>query len=304
MNYKQKIIYLFIGLCLGILVMSFNIKKNNVPLTNGELPIISFLNGSITSNEYYNTLKENSGISILLDLLDDKLLSKKYQLNDKELLTIQEKMNDTINYYIKYYDTNEQDFLNTAGFKDKDTFYNYLIIEEKRKLYEKDYLEKKITNNEINNYYINKLVGDFEIMYIKGDSKILLDILLKLNNGESIQNVLNDKVTYKNLGYISFDNDTINSDIYLDAKNLSENTYTTSLRSIDNEYYIIFKGNVKEKDPLESLKNRITKKIVEEKIKNDTNNLLYKEALINLRKEEQVTFNDTYLEKLYNIFTQ
>lgn len=284
--------------------MSFQIKEKNIPLTK-ENVIVSFDEQAITSNEYYDNLKNSSGINLLLEMIDKMLLEEKYSLNEESINNVKDKMNDTIQFYINYYDTTEKEFLVTSGFKNKEDFLEFLILEEMRTSYEKDYLKEKITNNEINNYYLNKMNNDFEIMYIKGKDNVLTEILVKLNNSLTIEELTKEyknKITYQNLGYISFDNEEINSDIYNDALNLNENTYTTSLRSINDEYYIIFKGNVKEKDKVENLKERIRSKMALEKINNDTDGLLLKEALINLRKQANITFYDTYLENLYQTY--
>ena len=308
MNYLKKnmqnIIFLIIGLCLGLFIMSFNIKEEIVPLQDGNLPIITLNDKTITSNDYYEKLKTDSGITTLLDLIDEKLLNEKYTLNEEELSTVKDKMQETISFYTQYYNIDENEFLNSNGFKNKDTFLNYFILEEKRVKYEKEYLKEKITNNEVNNYYINKMNSDFEIMYIKGKSEILTEILTKLKEGATYEAIIKSykNITYHNYSYVSFDDKEINSDIYSDAEPLEENSYTTSIRSIDDEYYIIFKGKVKEKDDVKNLKERIIKVIVEEKINNDEDNLLLKEALIQLRKENNITFHDTYLENLYKVY--
>ena len=284
--------------------MSFNIKKNIVPLKDGTNPIITLNDINITSDEYYEILKENSSFDILIDLIDNKLLESKYTFTDDELKKIKSGMNDTIAFYQNYYQVTEEEFLTSNGFKNKESFEKYLILEEKRGKYLEDYLKDKITDNELNNYYLSKMNNDFEIMYIKGDNDILEKILIDLNNGKKYDDIKKEykNVEYKNLGYISFDDEEINDDIYQDANSLPDNTYTTSLRSINNEYYIIFRGNTREKDDIKNLKDRIRNKMVKEKIQADENNILKKESLLSLRKKNNLTFYDTNLENLYHIY--
>lgn len=303
-NNKTSIFCLLLGVGIGLLIMSFQIKEKAIPLPDGTIPIVSLKDTNITSSEYYELLKKSSSIEILLEMIDNKLLSDKYILDDKKISNIKEEMNETINLYTKYYDTTEKEFLNNNGFKNKDEFLDYLILEEKRTLYEEDYLKEQITTSEINNYYINKINNDFEIMYIKGDDTTLSEILIKLNNGEKQKDILNEyrNVEFKNLGYISFDDNEVNPDIYNDAKSLKENEHTTSLRSINNEYYIIFKGKEKEKDSVINLKDRIINAIVKEKIENDEDKILYKKALINLRDDNNITFYDSHIESLYKLY--
>ena len=299
-KYKLNILCLIIGLLLGLIIMSFQIKKVNVPLEENNT-IISFDNKTITSDEYYQVIKNKLSIDTILDLIDDKLLSDIYTIDDNKLKDLQKEMQETLKLYYEYYDTNEEDFLSNNGFKDKNDFLEYLILNEKRNLYLKGYLKKKITNNDINNYYLRQMNNDFEIMYLKGSNDILSEILTQLNSGTTLESILKQykNIAYTNLGFISFDNTEINSDIYNDALALEENSYTKSLRSINNEYYIIFKGQIKEKDDIKVLRERILNKIIENKINNDTDGKLQKEALINLRKEKGIIFYDTYLNNLY-----
>lgn len=302
-KYQLPITTFVLGLIIGLLIMSFKIKEKNVSLDQNNV-ILSIGKEAITSDEYYNNIKEKAGIQNLLDMIDTLLLDQKYSLTKEEIKEQEKKGDELITTYQEYYGTTEKDFLENNGFKDKEDLYNYLILEEKRTLYEKDYLKNQIKASEINYYYNNTLIPDFEIKYLKGDEKTLTEIMTKLKNGTTYDEIVKKykKVTAKNLGYISFDNKEINPDIYSDAVNLDKNSYTTSLRSIDDEYYIIFKGNIKEKDSIEILKDRITEKLVEEKINADTEGKLYNEALINLRKDNKLTFYDTYFEKLYNTY--
>ena len=127
----------------------------------------------------------------------------------------------------------------------------------------------------------------------------ILDELEKKNYDEIIKEY-QSQITYKDYSYVAFDNKEINEDIYTEASMLEENTYTTNLVSIDGTYHIIFKGDVKEKDDIDNIKDRLKEQIALKKINNDTNNELYYEALINLRKENNITFTDTVLKDEYN----
>jgi hypothetical protein len=53
---------------------------------------------------------------------------------------------------------------------------------------------------------------DFEIMYVKGKEDSLNKILIELKEGNKIQDIIKKykNVTYKELGYIAFDDEEIN----------------------------------------------------------------------------------------------
>ncbi|GAB6890701.1 peptidylprolyl isomerase [Geobacillus stearothermophilus] len=47
--------------------------------------IVETKNGNITKDEFYNEMKERVGKSVLRDLIDEKVLSKKYKVTDEEI---------------------------------------------------------------------------------------------------------------------------------------------------------------------------------------------------------------------------
>ena len=300
---KNTIIFFFIGIILGLFLMSFKITKQAVPLNDGSIPLLTISDANITSDEYYSTLKESSGINMLLDMIDQKILNNIYQLTDDDDKKIEETIKDTINSYVEYYGIDEKEFYQNAGFKNQDDFKEYITIDYLRKLYLKDYLKENISNNEINYYYINQMPKDFEIMYIKADDTTLDKILNDLNNNLTYEDVIKKyKVKTQNLGYVSFDSEEIDIDIYNEALNLEDNSYTSSIRSINDESYIIFRGKSKDKADVKELSERIKNQIVKEKINADTDDTLLDEALINLHKEKKLTFYDTYLQELYEVY--
>lgn len=304
-KYQQEILFFSIGLFLGLFLMSFKITKQTIPLLNGQIPVVTINNDHITSDEYYTILKENTPISLLLDEIDRRILRNMYEISKEKEEEIEKDALNTIKTYTSYYEISEEEFYANNGFKNKKDFIEYVKLEYLRQEYEKDYLKERVTNNEINYYYLHEMPNDFEIMYLKGDDKTLNKILEELNNGKTYNDIIKKyKVTHQELGYIAFDDENINLDIYQDALNLSDNAYTKSLRSIDNEYYLIFRGKSKEKEDISNLKERIRTQIALEKINSDTNNSLLKKALVFLRKENNLSFYDTYLEELYKIDTK
>ncbi|MGG2987617.1 peptidylprolyl isomerase [Geobacillus stearothermophilus] len=52
---------------------------------DGSEAIVETKNGNITKDEFYNEMKERVGKSVLRDLIDEKVLSKKYKVTDEEI---------------------------------------------------------------------------------------------------------------------------------------------------------------------------------------------------------------------------
>ena len=301
-NNKLSIACLIIGLSVGAFIMSLFIPEQVIPLKDGSLPIVTLDDFSITSDEYYETLKETTTIDYLVQIIDKVLLDEKYETTDETKKEVQKEMQETIKGFTEYYGYSESEFLNLNGFKTEEDFFNLMLLEHKRELYVHEYIKENLKNEEINNYYIKNLVPDMEIKTISGDEKILEKILneLKTKSYDEIIKEYKKQIKTHDYSYVSFDDKEINEDIYNEVLNLEENSYTTSLISINGTYYIIFKGNVKEKDDIDKIKDRLREHIATVKVNEDTNNELYYKALISLRKENNITFTDTILKDEYN----
>lgn len=293
---------LIIGISIGAIIMSMFIPDRIATLENGEMPIVTIDNNQITADEYYSNLKDITSIEYLLDKIDTKILDQKYETTLEIKKQVQETMNETKKEYIDYYNCTETEFLTNNGFNTEEEFYNYMLLEHKRKLYLEEYVYSNIKDSEINNYYIKNLINDFEIKYISGKETVLEKVLddLESMSYDDVIKKYQKQVTYKDYSYVSFDDNEINKDIYNEALELDENSYTKTLVSINNVYYIIFKGDIKEKDDVKVLKDRIKKKITDEKISNDIYNKLYYKALIILRNEANLVFNDTIFKEQYD----
>lgn len=292
---------LIIGISIGAIIMSMFIPDRIATLENGEMPIVTIDNNQITADEYYSNLKDITSIEYLLDKIDTKILDQKYETTLEIKKQVQATMNETKKEYIDYYNCTETEFLTNNGFNTEEDFYNYMLLEHKRKLYLEEYVYSNIKDSEINNYYIKNLINDFEIKYISGKESVLEKVLVDLESMsyDEVIKKYQKQITYKDYSYVSFDNN-INEDIYNEAFELEENSYTKTLVSINNVYYIIFKGDIKEKDDVKVLKDRIKKKITDEKISNDIYNELYYKALDNLRSEANLIFNDTVFKEQYD----
>src|SRR5574344_1751840 len=279
-------------------------------LANGEQVIVKIGDDSITADELYTDMKEYYSVSVLLDKVDDKILTKLYP-EDNDMKT---SVNQTADYYVSMYETyygyTEDQFLSSNGFADRDAFIKYLTLDYRRNQYYTDYVKGLITDDEINDYYENSVYGDISTKYISvstsssSDTALALanEIIEKLNNGASYDDIVSeygDKISSEDEGYISFDNSLDSS--YIEAlKGLSNNTYTTTPVQGDSDYKIIFRGDQKEKAAEEDVKDKIISKLVTTK-KNADSTLYYK-ALVNMRKENGVVFEDDDLSTKYDAY--
>ncbi len=303
---KTTVAAFIIGLSIGLLIMVLFMPDRIATLENGEEVIVSISDKNITANDLYNDMKEYYSVNVLLERIDKMLLEEKYP-EDNDMKTEVNKMAD---YYISmaetYYGYSEDQFLESNEFKNRDEFIEALKLEYRRNKWFDDYAKSLITDKDINLYYENNVYGDIKTKYISvagtdDNAKSLVErIINRLNNGETYDAIVDhykDRITTKDLDYVSFDSDLDKS--YLDAlKKLNNNSYTKEALKDSNGYKIIFKESSKDKDSLEDIKDRIIKVLANEKKDNDST-LLYK-ALIDMRKDAKVEIKDTSLAKEYD----
>ena len=82
------------------------------------------------------------------------------------------------------------------------------------------------------------------------------------------------------------------------AYKLKKGEYSKSPVKTTYGYHVILKVDEKEKDTLENLKDKIKETLANEKIEKDSTMAV--NAMVELRKEYGVTFNDSDIESAYN----
>lgn len=309
---KRKIIYGFVGgLLLGLLIMMIFMPDRIATLKDGTQPVASINGENITADELYEDMKDIYSITLLLNKVDTKILNEKYE----ETETMTKEINSSANYYFttykQYYGYTEEQFLAENGFASYEEFINFLKLDYRRNLYLKDYVEKNLKDNEIQDYYDKNVFGDINCEHIlvsiddEGLSKdeaydLAEEIIKKINNGtkwEDIQKEYKKQITYENLGYQSWDASLEKT--FMDAlKEMNNNSFSKEPVKTSYGYHIIYRKDQKDKPKLKDIKEDIIETLVEEKRSKDEN-LSYK-ALIELRKENKFEFSDTVLKEKYD----
>lgn len=318
---NRYIIYSFV---IGVLLTTFIViliwPTRIATLKNGEEPIVKIAKSTYTADDLYKQMKDHYSVSQLLDKIDNDLLTKMYPETEEMTKEVKENAEYYINMYKQYYNYTEEQFLSSNGFSSYDAFLEYLKLENRRKKYLKQYVEDNLTDKEIEDYYNKNVYGDINCQHVlvetssdnsSSDSKkkklsdeegkkLAEEIISKINDGTSwkdIQKNYKDKVTFEDLGYQSWDSDL-------------EDSFKTALKEMDNKsyskepvktsygYHVIYRIDQKKTPELKKVKTKIIEKLVAQKQKDDSN-LQYK-ALINLRKDKNIKFYDTDLQKKYD----
>lgn len=285
-------------------------------LKDGTQPIATLNGKTITADDLYENMKSYYSVNVLLNEIDDIILSKKYKETDE----MNEEIKSTAEYYYSMYEkqagyTKEQ-FLSEYGFASEDSFLDNLRLDYRRNKYYEEYVLSLITDKEVEKYYKDDVFGDVDSKHIlvsvaKDDKEGLSDeeakklaneIIKKLDSGTSWDDVVKeykDQITSEDLGYNAF-NASLESAYLKECKDLKVGTYSKSPVLTSYGYHIVYKKAQKDKPELDSVKDDVKDILAKEKKENDTN--LYYKALIKLRADSKLEFNDTKLKDEYNTY--
>ena len=315
-NKHCNTIYAFIGGVLLTTLIAFIIWPERIAeLKNGEEPIVKVGKTNYTADRLYEDMKNYYSVNLLLDEIDNDLLTKMYPEDEEMTKAINEDADYYVNMYNQYYGYTEEQFLKENGFKSRKEFLEYLKLDYRRTKYLDEYLEKKLTDKEIEKYYNDNVFGDINTQHVlvevssaeddgklsDADAKKLAEeIITKLNDGtswETIQKDYKDKITYEDLSYQSWDA-SLEESFMTALKKMEDNTYSEEPVKTSYGYHVIYRIDQKKAPKLKEVKETIIKNLITNK-KAEDENILYK-ALIQLREDNKIDFKDTVMKDKYN----
>ena len=314
-------IYSFIAGILITTLIAFLIWPDRIAtLKDGTQPVVKVNKKTYTANDLYEDMKSYYSVSLLLDKIDNDLLTKMYPEDDTMTSKVKSNAEYYFNTYKQYYNYTQEQFLEKNGFSSYDAFLDYLRLDYRRNKYLEDYIKKNLTEDEIKKYYDENVFGDINTQHIlvevksdsdKDDSKKLSDedakklaeeIITKLNDGtswEQIQKDYKDKVTYEDLSYQSWDA-SLEESFMTALKKMDNNSYSEEPVKTSYGYHVIHRLDQKKKPTLKKSKDKIISNLISDK-KSADSNLLYK-SLISLRKEKNINFSDTDMKAKYESY--
>ena len=320
-DFLEKNRFIIASFVVGVIVTSLVAMllwpERIATLKNGEEPIVKVGKNTYTADNLYTRMKEHYNVSQLLDQIDNDILTKLYP-EDKEMTDeVKQNAEYYINMYKQYYNYTEEQFLSSNGFSSYNDFLEYLKLDNRRKKYLDEYIEKNLTDKEIENYYNKNVYGDINCQHIlvetsseenskklkdEDGKKLAEEIIGKINDGTSwdeVKKKYKDKVTFEDLSYQSWDSDLEDS-FKTALKEMSDNSFSKEPVKTSYGYHIIYRIDQKKVESLKKVKDKIITKLVEEKKSADSN--LQQKALISLRNDNKIKFYDTNMESKYNTF--
>ena len=300
--------------------------KSIPKLADGKEAVVSFKDGGISTEELYEELKEKYALSVLINMIDTKILDEKYETDSDAKNYAKSNVELSQTYYDQYYNqlysSYEQFISENYGMTTKDELYDYFILRYKRNLAIKDYAKSLITENDIKDYYDDELVGDMEASHIlitadydTEDEKAVAeaealkkakDIIAKLDAGEDFATLAKE---YSKDGSASnggelgrFGHGEMTAEFEQAAYKLEVGKYTKEPVKTQYGYHIILKTKQYDKPELEEVKDEIIDTLVNEKLNNDAT--LQVTALEELRKDSGMSIEDSVLNTQYNNYIE
>ena len=292
--------------------------KKNIQV-GGNLVTFKDKDLTITANDLYDNLKEKYGTSVLIDMIDTKILDKEFPDSSE----IDEYVNIQIESIKNYYKTEAEflEYINQYGYKNVDELKEYFKLNYKRNLAVKDYLKSLISEDDIKKYYDEKITGD-----ITG-SHILIEVtntenetdeekrtakeealaraneaIEKLKNGTSFSDVAKeystDSATKDNGGSMGTFNTLELDDVTRqEFTKLETGKYSETPVETEYGYEIFYKEKEAKKADLSSVKSKIIEKISDEKLTSDSK--LQHKGLIAIREKNGFEIKDEDLKVYY-----
>ena len=317
-KYRFQIYAFIAGVLITIFVVMLIWPDRIATLKDGTQPVVKVGGKTYTANNLYENMKDYYSVSLLLDQIDNDLLTKLYPEDEEMTKKIQENAEYYLNMYKQYYNYTQEQFLEKNGFSSYEAFLDYLRLDYRRGKYLDDYIEKNITDNEIQKYYDENIFGDINTQHVlvevksndddknklsdEDAKKLAEEIITKINDGTSwdtIKKDYKDKVTFEDLGYQSWDA-SLEESFMTALKSMEDNSFSKEPVKTSYGYHVIYRLDQKEKPTLKKVKKKIIEKITAEKKSKDTD-LQYK-ALISLRNEKKIKFSDTVMKSKYDAY--
>lgn len=295
--------------------------EKKTELKGGEDELVTFKDSklNISTNDLYEKLKDKYGINFLIDMIDTNILNKEYEDSDSINDYVDIQVNSLRNYYKT--ETEFLEYINNYGYKNVDELKEYFKLNYKRNLVVKDYLKTLISDDDITNYYNDKITGDIEAKHIlvevkttdsmtedekrttKEDAlKKAKEAITKLNEGKTFEEVSkeysDDDATKNNGGSMGFVNTLDLDDVTRqELTKLEVGKYSTEPLETEYGYEIFLKVSVKDKPKLEEVKTHIIETLTDEKLTKDSK-LQYK-AMEYIRDKYEFSIKEEDLEIYY-----
>ena len=274
----------------------------------------------ISANDLYDELKEKGGVSILTTMIDKYIADKEIKTTDE----IKESANnqiDQLKAQYEQYGMNFEDTIKQSGYaNEKDLLKDIIIDVKKGKMVDK-YIEKDLTDAEINKYYENDIYGELTVRHIlikanvKDDAsdeevtkaenkakKKAEELIEELDNGADFEKLAkensDDEGTASEGGLLSdFAKEDVVSEFWDASLKLKDGEYSKEPVKSEYGYHVILRVSQKDKPKLKDVKDSVIEALVSQKKEKNTN--IETETWAKIREDYKLKIKDSSLNKAY-----
>ena len=290
-----------------------------VPKLKDGSELVIELNGlKMTTEEFYQKLKDGYGTNTLINSIDELLLTKVYETDsalktkvESQITAMKNEWGSDFEQAINYY----------YGVSNEKQLYDFIEMSFKREMAIEDYAKTLIKDEDIKKYYDEKAIGDIKASHILIQSeatddmtadekkkaeeaalKKAKDIIKKLDKGEKFEDLAKEyskdgsASDGGNLGY--FNRGEMVKEFEEAAIKLEVGKYSKEPVKTQFGYHIILKTEQKDKPKLDEIKEEIKDTLVDELIANTENIAVF--ALEWIREENDLKIYDSELKIKYD----
>lgn len=287
-------------------------------LKDGSELVIELDGLKMTTEEFYQKLKDSYGTNTLINSIDELLLNKVYETDtdlktkvESQITSMKNEWGSDFEQAINYY----------YGVSTEKQLYNFIEMSFKREMAIEDYAETLIKDEDIKKYYDEKAIGDIKASHIliqpeatddmtddekkKAEDAALKktkDIIKKLDKGEKFEDLAKEYSSDGSasdggdLGY--FNRGEMVTEFEEAAVELKVGKYTKKPVKTQFGYHIILKTDQKDKPKMEEIKDEIKDTLVDELIANTENITVF--ALEWIREKNDLKIYDSELKIKYD----
>ena len=303
-NYKGIIV----GVLITAVIAGLAWPKREAKLQDGKEVAVETSINKYTAEFLYDKLKEKNGLTVLLSELDKDIINDKYgtKLDAEARESATTEAENYINQYKLYYQIDEDTFLSQSGYKDRNDFIENLMINYKINYYVNEYIASTFSESDIRTYYDSNVFGEKSITLISSttDADTVKKAQKELKNGTSLDKV---KKKYSSLVYndltVTYDTSSSFADVIVNTiKNMKAKSLSDAISDDTYGTLAIYVSASGDKPTYDSIKDSLKQTMATSKQSEDQT--LYYKAMMSLRKEYGLKFNDAKYEEYYNNFNK